>query len=376
MANESQQVDGSRIRELEAVVAGALGAARSGGATHAEADCKPAAWPDGDACVSARSRPSNTTVTAAFRSRSTSARPRARPAPPTCGRLRCAKSRAKAVAIARHTTADECAGLADPDDAGERIRGSRPVSTPGAIEPEQAVVLARDCEAAGLGSDPRLNNSEGATVTTHSGVRVYGNSHGFLQGVTSTSHSISCALVAQAREDMQRDYWYSVARHPQALEDPAAIGRHAARRALRRLGARKLPTRRAPVLFAPELARGLIGHFVGGDSRAEPVPPHLIPAECRRHSDLSIVSADRRAPAPAAGSRQQRLRRGRRRHARSRAGAGRSAAGLRARQLLGAQARAQVHRQRRRHPQSAGHGRGLRSLGPGRQFRAAAAAHG
>ena len=125
------------------------------------------------------------------------------------------------------------------------------------------MTLARDCEAAGLGVDARLRNSEGATVTTHSGVRVYGNSHGFLQGYPSTSHSISCALVAQDGDDMQRDYWYTVARRAQALEDAAAIGRTAAQRALRRLGARQLTTRRAPVLYAPELARGLFGHFVG-----------------------------------------------------------------------------------------------------------------
>jgi PmbA protein len=94
-------------------------------------------------------------------------------------------------------------------------------------------------------------------------VRVYGNSHGFLQGLPSTSHSVSCALVAQQGEDMQRDYWYSVARHAHALDDAAEIGRHAARRALRRLGARRLATQRAPVLFAPEIARGLFGHFTG-----------------------------------------------------------------------------------------------------------------
>ena len=94
-------------------------------------------------------------------------------------------------------------------------------------------------------------------------MRVYGNSHGFLEGFPSTSHSVSCALVAQDGEDMQRDHWYSVARRAEGLEDYAAIGRHAAQRALRRLGARRLATRRAPILFAPELARGVFGHFVG-----------------------------------------------------------------------------------------------------------------
>ncbi len=260
MANESQQVDASRIRELEAVVTDALEQARSGGATQAEA----AASLQRGLTVSVRlgevetieyHRDRGLSLTVYFGQAKGSA---------STADLRPAAVREiarKAVAIARHTAVDECAGLADPE-ALARAPRDLDLYHPWNIAPEQAVVLARECEAAGLSSDTRLSNSEGATVTTHSGVRAYGNSHGFLQGVASTSHSVSCALVAQSGNDMQRDYWYSVARRPQALQDPAEIGRHAARRALRRLGARKLPTRRAPVLFAPELARGLIGHFV------------------------------------------------------------------------------------------------------------------
>jgi len=167
----------------------------------------------------------------------------------------------KAVAIAQHTAADAYAGLADP---AQLARAPRDLDLfhPWDLAPEQAIEMARECEAAGLACDPRLRNSEGATVSTHSAVRVYGNSHGFLQGVPSTSHSVSCALVAQGEAEMQRDYWYSVARRPQSLDEPASIGRRAAQRTLRRLGARQLGTRRAPVLFAPELARGLFGHFV------------------------------------------------------------------------------------------------------------------
>ena len=137
---------------------------------------------------------------------------------------------------------------------------------PGISSRSRPCELARECEAAGLACDPRLKNSEGATVTTHSGVRVHGNSLGFLAGFPSTSHSLSCALVAQERQDMQRDYWYTVARNPAALESASAIGKRAAQRALRRLGARQLSTRRAPVLYAPELARGLFGHFIGAIS--------------------------------------------------------------------------------------------------------------
>jgi PmbA protein len=103
-------------------------------------------------------------------------------------------------------------------------------------------------------------------VGTHRGVRVYGNSHGFMAGHASSSHSVSCVLLAQEGEDMQRDYWYSSARDPADLDDPLAIGRTAGRRAVARLGARRLPTGKAAVLLAPEVARGFIGHFIGAIS--------------------------------------------------------------------------------------------------------------
>jgi PmbA protein len=94
-------------------------------------------------------------------------------------------------------------------------------------------------------------------------VRVYGNSHGFLAGYPSSSHSVSCVLLAQTGDDMQRDYWYSSARDARDLEAAEIIGRKAGERAVTRLGARKLSTQRARVLYAPEVARGLIGHFLG-----------------------------------------------------------------------------------------------------------------
>jgi PmbA protein len=257
----SQQVDASRISELKDTVASALEQARAAGTTHAEADA---------------SLQRGLTVTVRLGEVETIEYHRDRGLSVTVyvGKSKGSASTAdlrieavretvdKAASIARHTAADECAGLADPESLAREIP-DLDLYHPWDITPEQAVTLARDCEAAGLGVDARLRNSEGGTVTTHSGVRVYGNSHGFLQGYPSTSHSISCALVAQDGDDMQRDYWYTVARRAQALEDAAAIGRKAAERALRRLGARQLTTRRAPVLYAPELARGLFGHFVG-----------------------------------------------------------------------------------------------------------------
>ena len=169
---------------------------------------------------------------------------------------------AKACTIARYTAEDPCAGLPDP----ERMAGDPPdldLDHPWGLEPDQAVTLARDCEAAGLDADERITNTEGGSLSTHRGLRVYANSHGFTGGYASTSHSLSCALIAGKGDQMQRDYWYTLSRRAADLESPAAVGRRAAERTLRRLGARKLSTRTVPVLFVPELARGFIGHLVG-----------------------------------------------------------------------------------------------------------------
>jgi len=167
---------------------------------------------------------------------------------------------AKACSIARFTAEDACAGLAD----AELMAKSPPnldLSYPWAITADRAIEIAKACEAAALGLDPRINNSEGASVGTHQGVHVYGNTHGFVGGYPTTSHSVSCVVLAGKGEDMQRDYWYSSSRDWQELDDPEAIGREAARRTIARLDPRKLSTRRAPALFVPEIARGFIGHF-------------------------------------------------------------------------------------------------------------------
>ncbi|MBL8258820.1 MAG: metalloprotease PmbA [Candidatus Competibacteraceae bacterium] len=165
-----------------------------------------------------------------------------------------------AVAIARHTAADPYAGLAD----AARLARETPALDlyhPWPLSAEDAIELARDCEAAALAHDPRIRNSEGASVATHAGLAIYGNSHGFYGGYPTTRHSLSCSVIARDERGMQRDHWYTLARDPMALEEPASVGREAARRALRQLGSRQLATRQVPVLFAPELARGLIGHF-------------------------------------------------------------------------------------------------------------------
>ncbi len=167
----------------------------------------------------------------------------------------------KACTIARYTAEDACAGLADPQELARDIP-DLDLDHPWDLAPDAAVELARSCEAAGLAVDPRITNSEGASVNTQRDVRVYGNSNGFLAGYSSTSHSLSCVLLAQQGEDMQRDYWFTTARDATELESYNVIGRKAGERALSRLGARRLTTRKSPVLFAPEVARGLLGHFI------------------------------------------------------------------------------------------------------------------
>jgi PmbA protein len=169
---------------------------------------------------------------------------------------------AKAFSIAGFTAEDECAGLPDPQDLARDIP-DLDLSHPWSIEPDAARDLAVACEAAALGADKRITNSEGATLSTHQGLRVFGNSLGFLGGFPSSMHSLSCVVVAQDDAEMQRDYWYSSVRDWREMEGGESIGKQAAARALRRLNARKLATVTAPVLFVPELARGLMGHFLG-----------------------------------------------------------------------------------------------------------------
>ncbi|HVP33884.1 MAG TPA: metalloprotease PmbA [Steroidobacteraceae bacterium] len=178
------------------------------------------------------------------------------------GRSALLETVAKACAIARYTAEDAYAGLVEPEALARDIP-DLDLDHPWDLSPESAIELARGCEAAGLAVDARVSNSEGASVGSQRHSGVYGNSHGFLAGYSATSHSISCSLIAEEGGEMQRDYWYSVARAAADLEDAARIGRTAGERALARLGSRRLSTRKAPVAFTPDMARGLIGHFIG-----------------------------------------------------------------------------------------------------------------
>jgi PmbA protein len=173
----------------------------------------------------------------------------------------------EATALARITAEDPHAGL---PDAAELI-GAVPDldledTAPGEPTPEEKIAVARRAEAAALESDARIKNSEGAEYGDRRARYTYATSHGFVHTYPTSSFSISVSPVAAQNGEMQRDYWYSVSRKRAGLEDPAAVGRTAATRALRRLGARKIKTVEAPVVFDPENAAGLVRAIAGAAS--------------------------------------------------------------------------------------------------------------
>lgn len=172
---------------------------------------------------------------------------------------------AAALAIARHASQDEFAGLADATLMARELP-DLDLYHPWSITPEQAIEQALSCESAAFDFDARIRNADGTSLNTHQGCRAYGNSNGFISGYCSTRHSLSCVMIAESEGQMQRDYFYDVNRIGEALIDPQTIGRRAAERAVRRLGARPIPTCEVPVLFAPELATGLFSHFIAAIS--------------------------------------------------------------------------------------------------------------
>ena len=296
-------VDESRIPELEDVVCLALAEARRRGA----AECEVAASLNHGICASVRlgevdtveyQRDRGLGITVYFGKRKGSA---------STADLAASAVRAmveKACSIARYTAVDECAGLPEADALARDIP-ELDLDHPWTLLPDEAIEMALACEAAGLAVDARLTNSEGASLTSQRDLRVHGNSLGFLAGVASTSHSMSCVLLAEQADDMQRDYWYSSARDHRDLEDLEAIGRRAGQRAVARLHARKLSTRHAPVLFAPEMARGLFAHFLGAirgssqyrrasfllDAAGEAVFPSFLQMQERPHILKGLASS-------------------------------------------------------------------------------------
>ena len=171
----------------------------------------------------------------------------------------------QACAIARYTEADPAAGLADAHRMASDLR-EFDAWHPWNLDADQAIALAQEAEAAGLAADPRIANSDGASAYTGNSVSVYANSHGFVGAERGTNHSLSVSLIAGRGDGMQREYWYTSGLSPDDLEAPASVGRRAAERAVARLEPRPIKTGEFPVLFAPEMARSLVGHLLGAVS--------------------------------------------------------------------------------------------------------------
>lgn len=171
---------------------------------------------------------------------------------------------AAACAIAKASGEDPCSGLADADRMAREFP-ELDLDHPWEQTTDEAIERARACEAAAL-AVPGVTQTEGATLHSSRVLELYGNTHGFLGERRGANHYVSCAAIAGEGESMQRDDWYTAARHPEDLEDLAAVGRKAGQRAVARQGARSIGTRQAPVLFVPDLARGLFGHFLNAIS--------------------------------------------------------------------------------------------------------------
>lgn len=175
------------------------------------------------------------------------------------------KTVAAACSIARFSNEDEYSGLPEKELLATEFP-DLDLYHPWDIDAEQAIKLAIECENAARFYHSEITNSEGASVNSHQGIKVFGNSLGFLQGYQTSRHSLSCSVIGQRGEEMQRDYWYSVARSAKDLESAAEVGRKAGERTVRRLGGRSLTTRVAPVMYSAEMAGSLLGALIGAIS--------------------------------------------------------------------------------------------------------------
>lgn len=171
----------------------------------------------------------------------------------------------KALTIARYTAEDAFAGLPDADRLAT-VLPELDLFHPWTQNIDDAIAMAAECEAAALAVDKRINNSEGGSVNTQNSLFVYGNSLGFSAGYPTSRHGVSCAVIAESEQGMQRDYWYTSARRAQDLLSAKGVGRLAGERTARRLDGRKLKTSQVPVLFEAPIATGLLSSFVSATS--------------------------------------------------------------------------------------------------------------
>ncbi|WP_339692501.1 metalloprotease PmbA [uncultured Pseudoalteromonas sp.] len=167
----------------------------------------------------------------------------------------------KAIDIAKFTSDDPHNGVADKDLL-EFAPLDLDLYHPWDVSPEQGIELCHAAEQAALNADARIVNSDGASFSSHQGLRVYGNSHGLITGYPRTRHSISTMVIGKDGEQMQRDSAYTVARDQAGLKDAAAVGLEAASETLAKLNSKKLGTMKVPVVFRADIANSLFGHLV------------------------------------------------------------------------------------------------------------------
>jgi PmbA protein len=167
--------------------------------------------------------------------------------------------------IAKYTDEDPCAGVADKEELAFHYPALE-LAYPWDISVERAIEMAIECESKAFAKDKRITNSENVVVGTGQAWGVYGNTNGFVGMYSSTRHDISCVLIAKKGDNMQRDYYYTTSCDPTLLDSITDVAYRAVDRTVRRLGAKKLSTRKVPVIFAAEEARSLLGHFLSAIS--------------------------------------------------------------------------------------------------------------
>ncbi|NOX42647.1 MAG: metalloprotease PmbA [Gammaproteobacteria bacterium] len=177
----------------------------------------------------------------------------------------CKDAVAAACRVAKYTAEDDCSGLADKTLLAKNIP-DLDLYFNWDLHIDDAISLAQECEEAALSFDPKIKNSEGGSLSTQQGLRIYGNTDNFIEAYPTTRHSLSCSVIAQENDQMQRDYWYSVARDSNDLEPSKNIGIIAAENAINRLNARKIPTCQSPVIFKSHLASGIFSSFISAIS--------------------------------------------------------------------------------------------------------------
>ena len=170
-----------------------------------------------------------------------------------------------ALAIAKYTSPDDCTGLADKDliafDAPDLE-----LYHAADVDVDKATELALQAEKAALEADERIVNSNGASFNSHTGVKVYGNSHGMLQSYLSSRYSLSCSVIGGVEDDLENDYEYTISREFDKLQSPIWVGENCAKKVVSRLNPQKLSTREVPVIFLNDVATGLISHFAAAIS--------------------------------------------------------------------------------------------------------------